>query len=153
MRVYLCKNRFKLQLHLQLYLSMDLQNVAGSREANDNPHNYGRFVNDDFTDKNENSDRVGGRKRLSRNMQQQTLVEMWVLKSRIFSDPREFFSVWLIFVCTGTARFTSDRESLRTELCIDGYELLQIHWLACTTNPSIWCHKSPRITIETWYIR
>lgn len=57
---------------------MALQIVSGSREAifsNDN-HNYGRFVTDDFTDKNENSDRTGGRKRLSRNMQQQTLVEM-----------------------------------------------------------------------------
>ncbi|XP_029678629.1 uncharacterized protein LOC115244815 isoform X3 [Formica exsecta] len=58
----------------------EYNSVAGNREAifsNDNPHNYGRFVNDDFTDKNENSDRTGGRKQLSRNMQQQTLVEMY----------------------------------------------------------------------------
>lgn len=63
-------------IYISLWL---LQSVAGNREAifsNDNPHNYGRFVNDNFTDKNENSDRIGGRKQLSRNMQQQTLVEM-----------------------------------------------------------------------------
>jgi len=60
------------------YLSMALQSVSGSREeifSNDS-HNYGRFVADDFTDKNENLDRTGRPKRLSRNMQQQTLVEM-----------------------------------------------------------------------------
>ncbi|XP_070154271.1 TOG array regulator of axonemal microtubules protein 1 isoform X5 [Polyergus mexicanus] len=58
----------------------EYNSVAGNREAifsNDNSHNYGRFVNDDSTDKNENSDRTGGRKQLSRNMQQQTLVEMY----------------------------------------------------------------------------
>ncbi|KAL6428054.1 hypothetical protein ACFW04_008438 [Cataglyphis niger] len=58
----------------------EYNSVAGNREAifsNDNPRNYGRFVNDDFTDNNENSDRIRGRKQLSRNMQQQTLVEMY----------------------------------------------------------------------------
>lgn len=69
----------KIDSNYNYTLFMILQSVSGSREAgifsNDN-HNYGRFVTDDFTDKNENSDRTGGRKRLSRNMQQQTLVEM-----------------------------------------------------------------------------
>lgn len=119
------------------YFSMALQNVSGSREeifSNDS-HNYGRFVADDFTDKNENSDRAGRRKRLSR-MQQQTLVEMWVFDSTAFSDPREFFPVWLIFFYTGTARFTSNKGNLWTKMCIDDYELLRVHWLACIRNPS-----------------
>lgn len=57
---------------------MVLQGIAGSREAifsDDNSHSYGRFVDTDkFMDENENC--AGGRQRsLSRNMQQQTLVE------------------------------------------------------------------------------
>ncbi|XP_072762296.1 uncharacterized protein [Anoplolepis gracilipes] len=57
----------------------EYNSVAGNREtiSNNNSHNYGRFVNEDFTDKNENLNHTGGRKRLSRNMQQQTLVEMY----------------------------------------------------------------------------
>ncbi|XP_025270604.1 uncharacterized protein LOC105251443 isoform X2 [Camponotus floridanus] len=57
----------------------EYNSISGGREeifSNDS-HNCGRFVADDFTDKNENSDRTGRRKRLSRNMQQQTLVEMY----------------------------------------------------------------------------
>ncbi|XP_011701488.1 PREDICTED: uncharacterized protein LOC105458119 [Wasmannia auropunctata] len=54
--------------------------AAGNREAifsDDNSHGYGRFVDTDkFTDENDNST-TGRQRSLSRNMQQQTLVEAY----------------------------------------------------------------------------
>jgi len=63
---------------------MFMQGIVESREAvfsDDNSHSYSSYE-DKFTDENENSNCARERQRsLSRNMQQQTLVETWVFRS------------------------------------------------------------------------